>query len=449
MRRRRAFLCLGAAAVAMVVVSAVPAVAQNPNNKVELVRGQGSDSSYDLMQRLDFIYNNSFGCQVIVGAGQTQNLDNNCVSTDQWAPTKSNENWDHDVALSFFAVGSSVGINILKGQGNAGVAKIDYARSSRAPRAGDGTGLRFVAYAKDATPWVNFRGQNPDDPAGQHTEAGTPAAGVDRLSVQQLKDIFVNRTAVTTDPDHTCVINNWDQIGGAAAEIMVWTSQRGSGERATFDTFLGASSSDVDTTEHCIPAQFKDGIFTNGERIIFENDATPIRTCGAVTNVDCSAGDDLRSIYHLGFGAYNASPVHPTRGKAQGADMGAICTAEPAAGQELCDVSAAIFPTFATIAAETGFYPFTRNIYNVYRSASMSNPVPNHAKRFIGEHGWICRLNTGTNPNGHINNPKTNVNYGSEIETAITAVGFVNIPVGQTGLGDTSDSKCRLSAPPS
>lgn len=418
-RRGRQFIGLGLTVVAMVVVLGAPVGAQNPNNKVEFIRGQGSDSTVDIMQKLDFAFNNSIGCKVIPDGTTVSPLNHECAV--KGPPFTSAENWDHDVALSFFALGSSNGLSMLANQGNPGVAKIDYARSSRSARSSDNPNLRFVAFARDATPWVNFR-----------NESGSPANGVDRLSVQQIKDIWFN-----------CTINNWNQVGGAvSAPILVWTSQRGSGERSTFDAFIASSGSDI--SEKCIPAQYTNSSAADGTRIIFENDPGPIRDCAIdppdpAIGASCSSGDDLRSIFHLGFGAYEAFPVHPTRGKAHGADLGAICTDEPTPPDTTCN--SPVVPTLATISNAT--FPFTRFIFNVYRGTGFAtNPVPPATKRYIGEEGWICKLNTL-----HGLNPKTNKNYGVEIDELLVATGFAPIPPGEIGLGNTNQSKCRLSAP--
>ncbi len=399
-----------AAAVALVAAIAVPAGAVD--NRVQFVRGQGSDSTYDVMQNLDKAYNNSSGCQTAPSTGDSP-FNSTCIAT-QPADVNTKDNFGHDIGISFFPVGSSNGIKILDRFGQPNITKIDYARSSRA-RGSDNAALRFVAYAQDAVPWVNFREGTGDE--------SSPAAGVDNLTIQQMKDIWVNCNVIT----------NWNQLPksgggtGGNSPIIVWTSQPGSGERATFDQFLGTSVS-IGTpggggTATCIPDQYKDSNVTNGERVIFENDSSPVRTCTVYAGGSCPADGWKSSIFHLGFGAWNASPNGPF-GKDSGSDLGKI---------EGITVSA------ATI--NDGTFPAKRLVYNVYRSSYPTNNVPEAAYDFISEEGWICKPDSL-----HGTNPKTGVNYGVEIANVITNTGFLPLPEINITVGTrTFPSKCRVS----
>lgn len=444
-RGRRRNLGSGFVAAVLAVFLASPALSF-PDEAVQLIRGQGSDSTVDIMQDLDRMFNNTIGCTVIGPTTSATPKNHTCfdgaVPEDPPPPGSPIDNWDHDVALSFFALGSSAGIDMLAKQGQPNIARIEYARSSRAPRTSDIDGLQFVGYAKDAVPWVNFRG---NDTTGIDDEAGTPAAGVDRLSLQNLKEIYLA----------PCAITNWNQIGGANAPIIVWTSQQSSGERATFDDKLTPGSSPSATQEACIPEDRRSGAADATKvRVIFENDASPIRECGRQTPGSthlnrCAAGEDLRSIFHMGFGAWTAAPPHAEWGQAWGADLGRMCVTHPVAPAQ-CDGTegtGAVSVTPTTIA--NGTYVMDRFVYNVYRGGpgqpgagggGLTNPVAAHAKDYMGEKGWICKVD-----GLHQTNPRTNINYGEEITARIAALGFVPIVVGAIGGGASGDSKCRLS----
>ena len=293
LRARRLVVALAAACVAAGVVGP-QARANNPDLAVQFIRGQGSDSTYDVMQKLDFLYNNSVGCDT---AGSNKPLNSTCA-TPQPAGIPTTENYDHDIAISFNPVGSGTGIKILDQFGQPGVTRIDYARSSRVRKGvppGGGTdpeaNLDFVAYAQDGLTWGTFR-TGPNDtvpcassgagasmqcsptkginPGPDHVfgTADDIAYDINNLSQAQLQSIFVAPCATTF----------WDQINSNAPHVPInpWTLQTGSGTRTSFDGFLTASGShSVD----CLPGTASDGDLANGERVIFENNPTPIVNC--------------------------------------------------------------------------------------------------------------------------------------------------------------------------
>ncbi len=375
--KRLAYVGVLAVLAAMI---AQPASAVDTNNRADMIRGSGSDTTYGVMTELDQAYNASAGCFTEVLPGNAAVLSNSCVS-DSRTVAITTENLDHDVATSMFPVGSSNGISQLCQRGLANVTLIDYARSSRAPRTTDCAGLRFVAFARDAIPWASFR-----------TLPSAPSSAVLNLTQQQVKDIFV-----------TCTITNWNQIGGANAPIIVYAAQAGSGTRSAFDGFVGGSS------DSCIPAAFKDGNAANGERVIFENTATPIPTA-----------DRPNAIFYYSFGRFQVTG-------GEGSSLGSVDGVAPSA---------------ATIA--DGSFPYNRLLYNVYRNAFTSKNVSEATKDYIGENGWICK------PNGqHSVNPSSTKNFGVEIEDILKAYGLVPLPEGPIGGGVSGTSKCRVTASPS
>jgi hypothetical protein len=269
----------------------------------------------------------------------------------------------------------------------------------------------------------------------------------------------------------------WSQVGGTHSgtpgdRIIVWADQNGSGTRKQFDTFLGG----IKNSTACIPTQYKDGNTTNGERVIFENDASPIINCLTYAGNSCATGAGtepnlgnqtyLSSIYYFSTGPYAQSPIDTGHASqhGNGADLGNI---------------GGIAPTSANI--ENGTFPYNRLLYNVYRNGFASNNVATPALDYIGEKGWICKGakagstvdgQTGSallpddvaasgdtdSRGGHIQDPLSpSKNYSTEITgdtTATTAYpfdgliksqGFVPLSFGAIGGGVTGNSHCRLN----
>jgi len=329
------------------------------------------------MQKLGAIYAGAPGCVVVAPTGTPQPLDGNCFA-DTPAGTVA-VNPDHDTADQRYPIGSGNGINQLCQQGLAGVANADFARSSRGPSAADCEGLEFVNFARDGLSWFHFT---------KSAGVNTPSTGVGNLTQDQLRKIFV-----------TGEINNWSQVGGASAPIVVYTAQKGSGTRSAFDSLVGGDSSSQ------IPAAKKI------ERIITENNAAPI----------LANGDAANAIFGFSFGRYqNSSPGNTTE--------------TPNTTDALGQIDG-ITPTAGTIGDST--FPFGRSLYNVLR-------YPSQATRRLLDpvNGFMCRTDIGDVSNS-INGKKLR----TQINDAIASEGFVPLPQGTVGGGRTGQSFCRLSVP--
>lgn len=465
MRTRRFVTALGFA-VMLTAISVVPATA-TPNNQVDIIRGQGSDTTIDLMRNLSRAFNVSKGCNVLT---VPQRLDHVCgVSGPPFNdPNDATiyENWDHDVALDFDALGSGNGINMLQRFGQPGIAKIDFARSSRARSGSDDPGLRFVAFAKDALAPVDFQGTvDPttcdvdrtggpstefpefDDsgptapvtandgrwPDGSDTDTcndATVATSVTNVTSQQVKDVYINcggpDSPSDTDADGKMTWKDLDSTK-PAVPIIVWTSQVGSGTRSSWDGFIGGQS------DTCLPTAFKNASLSDGNRVIFEHDATPIVNCATDDDgagpegIDCpdeNGGDGFsvhytQSIYHYGVGAFSVSGTEP---QGQGSDLLSV------------NGKAA---TPANI--KSGQFLYSRDVFNVYRNTVASgNNATDAIKDFVGEYGWICKPAAK-----HIANPKTGINYATEIDNIISATGFV--PLDDAVDDNGINTGCRVS----
>lgn len=396
-RLHRVALAVGAATLTLGTLAA-PAGAADGNNRTDVFFGAGSDTTYELMTRLDVLYNGTAGCATNAPSGQSTPVNGVCVGPQGApAPDIRNENYDHNIAVSYFPTGSGTGIGQLRNQGLAGVNQIGYARSSRGPQASDGQGLRFVAFARDALTWVSFP-----------NVAGSNSAGVTNLTINQLKGVFVQ-----------CTIKDWRQLkdpsfvlpsgytGTAAGDqpIVVYSANGGSGTRATWDGFVGGAS----TT--CIPGDQKDDNRANGERVIFENDAKPI----------ANSADAKNAIFFYSYGRYQQNG-------GEGSVLGNI---------------EGVTPTPATLQADAATpFPFARNVYNAYRvAASAAAPASNAAVLdYVKEDtGFICKVNEE-----HAIDPLNGVNYGLLVERTIRSAGFVAIAPGTIGGGVAGRSKCRV-----
>jgi ABC-type phosphate transport system substrate-binding protein len=372
---------LRVAPVALTTIALVGALAVQPavaaTTKGTRVFGSGSDTTYFLMQKLDDLYNASPGC-VVIGAPQVENFTCYADTTE----TVKTENYYHDVSVENYPLGSSVGVSQLCHQGQAGTAVINYARSSRALRNTDCAGIRAVAYARDAITWWTH-----------DSNTHTPAS----ISQAQMQGIW-----------NSCTITTWGQVngnGGDTTPILVYTAQNGSGTRAAFDGFLGTGANST----NCIPATKKDGDFSNGERVIFENNAQPI----------LDQNEQGTAIYPYSFGRFQQSG-------GEGGSLGKI------------DGVAATTTTIAN-----GTFPYGRFLYNVYRATTGSLVASRATKSYIGEKtGWLCKSTA------HAVNPLTGNNFRTDIANAISAEGFVPLPLGTIGGGVSGSSYCRASSPP-
>ena len=330
---------------------------------------------------------------------------------DAYNVTKT-ENYEHDQMTEAYFLGSSNGIHQVCQQGNAGVAAVSYARSSRSPKIGvsgaDCTGLHFVAYAKDGLPWEYYKVSGSGAKSIKNTSAPCTTTSGPCLTLAQLQGIYI-----------TCTITNWKQVGGSNVPINPYTAQPGSGTRFSWDTFLGGSS------DTCINAK---GVTYAGTHIIPENNNAPI----------LANADQKNAIFPFSFGIWST--------QVKGAGLSAL--------GKINNI-AATGGVSGTIG--NGTFPSVRNIFNVYCAAVAGTAgscgangivASQQTINYVGEEGWICKPAAGvagsTTLTGHVNDPITGVNYATEIQTAITNNGFVPIANGTIGGGDNDSDNCRL-----
>lgn len=395
MKSRMSLWLIPAVAVG-VLAAAAPAQASPGNRHADLLFGAGSDTTYSMMQRLDNLYNGSAGCNVIVAdVTKPGALNNTCQTSPAGAPAETTtENISHDVATEYYPQGSGIGRATLNNAGQSGVTTVSYARSSSAIGASD-KGDRAVGYARDGISWFHF----PD-------VAGSASKNVTNLTQADLRGIFEGGATASSYPagtvDSKGCITSWKAFpGGSDAPIVVYAVQAGSGTRSTFDGFLGGAKNST----LCIPAQNADPTSGQPQHVIFENDATPI-----IKN-----GDQANAIYYYSFGRYQQTG-------GEGGSLGSID---------------GIAPTPATLVATSGAFPFARFLYNVIRNAQASTNASQATQAYVGPTGWICKDNTQ-----HSLDTTTRLNYGVEVDRVIRSEGFVPLPVGGDGLGNST--KCRI-----
>ncbi len=221
------------------------------NDTVDLIRGAGSDTTYLVMQQIEALYNASPGCTLDPGPSGVGF--NTCTT----ATGAVGANYDHDVAVSHFQIGSSNGVKMLASASPG--HPVDYARSSRDKQSSDPTGLTFNGFAKDGITVITFKGR----PTGNFTQA-------------QLQGIFVN-----------CTITDWSQLGFPAAPIRPYGVQTGSGTYLSFRNYVGGG--DPNTCANAI----------GPGRVLFENDTSPIE----------GQADAANAIWWMSFGPFSTLPA--------------------------------------------------------------------------------------------------------------------------------------------
>ena len=181
------------------------------DDKVDTVVGQGSDTTYRVIGDLSATYNAANGCEVATSdTGTAPNftapLSGDCKLGANQTSTVTGGNWDHDVVVNKYPVGSSQGVKeLLSG-------RVDFARSSRGPKTSGETGSTFWGFAKDGIVITVLGGRAP-----------------------------VNLTQAQAAGIWNCSITDWNQIDASlpSAPIYPYGMNPASGTKASMDSFLG------------------------------------------------------------------------------------------------------------------------------------------------------------------------------------------------------------------
>jgi ABC-type phosphate transport system substrate-binding protein len=256
--------------------------------------------------------------------------------------------------------GSSAGITALAGNIKDGKNFcIDFARSSRAEKSTDPSGLSFIPLALDNISYASLaKGSN------------APS----NLSTHQLAEIY------------TCSVTKWNQVGGkSSATIKPLLPQPGSGTLAQFLSDIG-----VTTPGKCV----------NEPNSLEENEGVdPIYTGSNAKNeiVPFSAGRWLAQAYH-------SAKCKTTKCTTDKTGVFTECQT-PKSGQNKfgCDVNgvlkvndinktAPINGTGSKAVLNPKYTAtFIRTLFDVVRTAKTKDGIPSYEEAFFGAKGAFCK----------------------------------------------------------
>ena len=440
----------GASLMAMALATPAGAIVTGSANSI--IIGSGSSGPYRLMQRLDLLFNNAPGCPLFQpNSTVDQQLDISCVSPPTVAANP--ENPYNDISVQEPSIGSSNGIaeledsgahgatatspngapggiNVFQGVNSTGGASGSalYARSARRLSSSDLQGLNFVAYAKDGDSWFHY------------TEVGgaaTPSSQITNLNQSQLQSIY-NGT-----------FDNWDQVGGQNAPIVVFAAQEGSSSQATMKTYLGQDPSASSNQVNCATTS-----------------ATPPTACVGPAAIDENSGWQIGKV---GFTATQQSYLGPTglwgvNGSNQpNAATNAIiqsdaiffysygqyakqCAAGKCGGYVLPSGTTVslgaldgVVPSESSILESSPSHPngfpvnATTYAYNVYSNGFNGANIPDAegaTLNYISEDGFLCKPQNATTIDR-----VTGVSYTTEIQDIILSAGYFPLSAGMnTGI---------------
>jgi hypothetical protein len=436
---RKTARVLGGAMLAaglLLSVASPASAAVSTTRESETIVGVGSDNTYEVMNDLDQLYNESPGCATIPSTGSFTNFKQLCIDGGQltYAPNYAQlietENLYHDRVVESHPVGSSNGRLVLQAKisnpSSATDADFSRASSKQTFSLPSGFAAYGVAYGRDAmAPWV---GKN-----NTLVNANSSGVPLPAFTIADLKNAFVGNAS------GDCAIN-WssavgDSIGNAlgapaSGTIDIFGTQPGSGSGLDFLRKIDPSTtySNAAALANCIPAALKDG--GSDDRVIFENNANPICTY---------PGGSKRStaLYSYGFGRFvqNKGGTGACAGV-----LGAINTG-----------SATIKPTVVTIGRVTGGYPLSGYRYNYVVVPTTGGFDVNDRTTWTGTTravldylhptlGWLCKPT-------HATDPISGVNYRTRIEKTMKADGFAPLALGPVGgTTFTGQSYCRDAA---
>lgn len=405
-----------AVAASIVLASAFSASAANAappvgsNNGPDNIRSAGSDTTYDMMNRLNLLYNSSVGCNLTVGS---PSFGDACATGGT-----ETENYDHDTVVEEYPIGSSNGITKLRI--NDGITNLSIARSSRAIST-SGNAARDLkeqgtvgsSFAKDGLAVMVFTGlRSASAPNNVPGFSGDPTTV--SLTVSQIERIF-------SGAGGGCA-SDWSVLGnpgGLTGAITPYGLQTGSGTYQAFDSLITGDPNACANALAAPTCNAGAGTCTT-TRILFENNTAPI---------DGGVGTD---------GVTYKQPLDRTTAIWWGS-AGSLSVDKVSKGSAAYFQVATKLPDLGNILDNT--YPLVRKLWMVNKKLDMSfsaplgsavNTAASVAPRgiagnpgYTGAAGaaynyrnWLCRNG------GHASSPK---NYNTEISNAITASGFVRI----------------------
>ena len=492
----RAFAGAGIAAAMVVLTGPAASAAVDTNRQPQVLIGVGSDTTYELMNDLDQVYNESPGCAIIPTSGTFTNFGQKCLTpgTLSYAINYSDlietENLYHDMVTEAAPVGSGNGTTVLteslKGTAGATLGADFNRRSSSTTTSTIGTApydfkLYETGYALDGLGvWVGKN--NTLVYTGGTTTAKPTFLKNDLLNVWEpdgASSCFVKWSNVNGDSIGTLKVattaftdSNGDGIKDKnGGNIVLYATQAGSGTGNSFDAFIrgvAQSSGVAANLQGCIPPQFKNGVLGDGEHVIFENIANPI--CAAKTATGALVNDRAKAIFPYSIGRFTQNA-----GSTAGPCLGVLGKLDTDS-----NVGTATDRIAATAAnVSNGSYAYTRTVFNYWpvpvckvindqgtpgdktddtctttyaaagfgiNSPSTWDQLPDRFEAIL-EYlhptlGWLCKDNAD-----HSNSPVTSQNYATIIKSTTEADGFGRLssaPVG--GSTFSGSSFCRSNS---
>ena len=378
-------------AASTLVMSAGVAHATSPepsgwDDVLDVIKGGGSDTTYNINQKIGILYNQGTGCEqnttFAAGNPATAGSYGNClVPTNNQTDTKGN--WDHDVTVEEYPTGSSAGVKELI------AGTVDYARSSRGPNATGETGNNFWAIGKDALAIITWGNRSASN-----------------LTKAQLQGIY------------NCTITTWDQITGNSADatevIQPVGMNASSGTYASFKSFLGFEPN----AGACVKKlDDPDGAGPQAAIYPFENDLKPVI---AATGIN-----DNNAIWWMSWANFRAFSYKRQTAVAWTIDSKSLTAAS----------------------VSNNSWPATRFIYHVTKAADASPDAAtdNVLGGDTGKSGavrefteFMCK----TSANHSINEGSGLSNY-DELTKAYTDTGFLRVPS-----TERTNGICRVVAAP-
>ena len=329
---------VGTAAAAVLAFGSSAGAVDAPSANSRIV-ASGSQAAYSTVDQLESLFNQSLGCPTFVpfpSSATPQNLDFSCTSP----PTvgANPENPYNDDATEEPPLGSSNGILQLEDSGVHGATATDdgtpikvyqgvnFATSTRGVSTSDLQGLNFVAYARDGVSWFHYT---------QVSSHNTPSKAVTSLTQAQLEGIY-NGT-----------IDNWKQVGGISAPIVVFTAPEGAGVQSVWKSFLGYDPVTV-TSDNCANPSASPPSGCVGPGVVLQNEDKQIGPAAFTKNQQTYLNSNLwggkrateaqieeDAIFFFSYGNY-AESCTASGGKACGGSVLPAGTSERSGGGQRC-----------------------------------------------------------------------------------------------------------------
>lgn len=448
-RKNLKMFIAGFIAIGGLIGSALPAnavtTAPDLSSMDRTIVGSGSDTTYDLMMALDKVYNAANGCATIWSASASQPYNGQCDTADQASGNGSDKtsfpwvNDSHSVIKELYPVGSGNGQKELCRQHQPNIRGVDFARSSSGPASGSTaencSDLKYVAYAEDAVTWYHFT-KNPDN-------SDTASSRIDSIDTTTLKAIFrgeiTNWSALNGNPGVVDVNGNPFAVAPSAATP--------SPSPSTSDAPLAAPLPDTGIVLYT--AQTSSGTYsywtnsarTNSATKMSAPSPTPVasQTAAAIystvqENFPAAIaydGNTNNAIYFMSVGRYKQNAGITDQEDAYSTATSGGSKNAGGYADALGKING-IAPTVTNIAKgadkSAGYFPFSRNVYNITRYASAATNA------YVGPDGFLCKITNSTKDR------IKQVGYRTLVENAIKAEGFAPLPV-------SAGSYCRVLNP--